>query len=172
MDLATLKRQIEVQDVITEADIKKMVRCCMNHLKLKKYELGLTKAHVDRAVRVTRAKNTHMARAGAFSIYIGLKPWQYYRPTKSGKEVYEEYPAFNADKVIGQIRTETLRNMMWVRVAHEVSHHVQYARGPYIRRFKDTYRKPHGRCFQDIYRYLRKDLINPMITLDNLSQDI
>ena len=56
-------------------------------------------------------------------------------------------------------------------VSHEVAHHVQFARAKYVKRFKTTYRKPHGDCFKAIYRYLRRDLVNPIIDKDMLDND-
>lgn len=151
---------------MTEQDVKAMVRKCMKHLKLKKYELGITMRDVNYAVSVTNCKNTKGARAGRDNIYVGLNPWQANKSIGGNKNtsfIFDEYDRFNQDKVIGKIECKTLENMLFLIVAHEVSHHVQRKLCPNIKRFKDSHQKPHGKCFQEIYRYLRKDLVNPVI---------
>ena len=78
-----------------------------------------------------------------------------------------EYKSFNEDPVIGKHEVQNFEHCVWLQVAHEVSHHVQYAICPHIKRFSrrgsKSYFKPHGDGFKAIYRYLRKDFINPLI---------
>lgn len=143
--------------------VERMVRKCMNVLKKKEYELDLTKADVDRAVRVTRLVDKGWCNGATYGgrnvIQINLSYWQH-----SDKPHYErEYKAYDSDKVIGGRQVRNLEESLWMTVAHEVAHHVQYAQCPRIKRFRKNYRKPHGDCFKTIYRYLRKDFINPML---------
>ena len=138
-----------------------MVRRCMNHLKKKEYELNITQARVDEAVRVTRVVNKNYANgatyAGKHVIQINTAYWQH------DKTKMVEYKAFNSDPVIGQVNDVTEEEQFMLTVAHEVSHHVQYTVCRSIPRFKSTFRKAHGKCFQSVYRYLRRDLVNPII---------
>jgi len=75
---------------------------------------------------------------------------------------FGEYAAFSKDPVIGSMSASPEVCMLGI-VAHEVSHHIQYRYGPHTRWLKNTYRKPHGHGFQDIYRILRSRVVNPFI---------
>ena len=74
--------------------IERMVRRCMNHLKCKDYELGITKRDVEVAVKCTRVVDKEWCSAtygGSDVIQINLAYWQH---GKSGW--HEEYAAFDA----------------------------------------------------------------------------
>jgi hypothetical protein len=146
-----------------EAKIKRMVRRCMNELKKKKYELDITKEDVDRAVKITRVVNKEWCNGATYGgrnvIQINLSYWQH----KKGKHFQKEYDAFNKCPVIGGRWCETLDQSLWITVAHEVAHHVQYSKGPTCRWLKKHYRKPHGRGFQDIYTILRSAVVNKLL---------
>lgn len=145
---------------ITEAKVKEMVKLCIRHLRKKKYELNLPKSAVDDAIkhlRVYRRKDG-TSNAGLCCININTSNWQ-----MDNKE-WSEYSSFNKDPVIGQIDVTDNEDIMLCLVAHEVSHYVQYTfRNWFPEYLKKDYRKPHGRTFQKIYRYLRADLVNPKI---------
>jgi hypothetical protein len=150
--------------------IKKMVRKCMNHLKKKEYELNITSKDVDRAVAVTKIVNSTRSgstKAGADRILINLSYWQHL----DEEHFHTEYKSYNNDPQIGGRKCLKLDHAYLMSVSHEVSHHVQFARAKYVKRFKTTYRKPHGDCFKAIYRYLRRDLVNPIIDKDILDND-
>ena len=150
--------------------IKSMVRKCMNHLKKKEYELDITKYDVDKAVAVTKIINTKSAgatNACRNKIQINLSYWQHHNE----KHFHKEYDSFNNDPHIGGRQCLNLDHAYLVSVSHEVAHHVQYAKAKYIKRFRGNYRKPHGDCFKAIYRYLRRDLINPIIDKDLLDDN-
>lgn len=148
--------------------VKKMVRKCMNHLKKKCYELDLKKSNVDMAVLLTsvvdKPSSSNATYAGKNIIQINLNYWQiwYANQSKDGYR-FKEYDAFNNHPTIGGIDVRSGEDVLWLMVAHEVAHHVQYLKGPWITRYQKNYRKPHGDCFKAIYDYLRRDLINPMI---------
>ena len=145
--------------------VERMVRACMNQLKKKEYELGITKADVDTAVRVLEVidKNGVTGCGGRAIIKINMSYWQH----SNEPHTYTEYKSFNEDPVIGKHEVQNFEHCVWLQVAHEVSHHVQYAICPHIKRFSrrgsKSYFKPHGDGFKAIYRYLRKDFINPLI---------
>ena len=140
--------------------IERMVRACMNHLKKKEHELNITKADVDRAVKVLKVVDTGGSGYGGKNIIqISLSYWQ----NSNEPRFWKEYDAFNKDPVIGGWEAQNLEHGIWLQVAHEVSHHVQYAICKNIPRFYKIYRKPHGRGFQTIYRYLRRGFINPLL---------
>lgn len=143
-----------------ERKIKQMVRACMNHLKKKEYELSITKLLVDRAVSVTKfTENEWRSRAGAYRISINIGYYKQY--VGSYKAI--EYAAYSEDPIIGARMVNSWQDHVLMVVAHEVSHHVQYAICKYISRFDKTYEKAHGKCFQMIYRYLRRDFVNPIL---------
>lgn len=142
-----------------KAQVKKLVKMCIRLLKKKQYELDLPKNAAEIALDVLEVKkrlNTP-SRAGANLIRINLEYWQMDNP------IATEYAAFNDDPVIGQIEVTDRDDQLLVMVAHEVAHHIQFRHCPKVARFKANYRKPHGDCFKAIYRYLRRDLVNPMI---------
>ena len=88
-------------------------------------------------------------------IQINLNYWQH----RKGAGVEEEYAAFAKNPVYGDRAVTDKDDRLLISVAHEVSHHVQ--RG--AMRSKGIYKKSHGDGFQRIYRWLRQDLVNPII---------
>lgn len=145
-----------------EKKVEKMVRRCLKLLKKKEYELDLPKDYLDRAVKVLQVKRTEYGRseAGAYTIKIDLWAQDMRALHKVGMNEYKSYADHPA---IGSHKCTDWDLILLTVVAHEVSHHVQYAYGYRIKRFKHTYEKPHGDCFKAIYAYLRRDLVNPLI---------
>ena len=143
-----------------EKIVEDMVKLCIRHLRKKKYELNLPKSAVDDAIgdlHVYKRKNG-TSNAGFRCININVLNWQ------MGNKAWNEYDSYNNDPVIGRIEVNDNRDILLCLVAHEVSHYVQYTfRNWFPEYMKKDYRKPHGRTFQKIYRYLRADLINPVI---------
>lgn len=140
--------------------VEKYVRLCMRTLKKSKYELNMPNGCIDMAVKVLEVKHTNTARggcAGAHVIRINLNGWNLHQ------KIFREYDSYKEDPVIGSREVWDAHDNLLLLVAHEVAHHVQYRHAPRVARFKATYRKPHGDTFKAIYRYLRKDLVNPMI---------
>ena len=80
---------------------------------------------------------------------------------------YNEYKALADDPTIGSIDVATQEQCIAVVVAHEVAHHIQYRYGPHTRWLSKSYRKPHGQGFQDIYRILRRNVVNPFIEAES-----
>jgi hypothetical protein len=80
-------------------------------------------------------------------------------------KVLNEYSAFAKDPVIGSATTDDPEVVLFGTVCHEVAHWAQLnsrlARK--MKRYQETFRKPHGKCFQSIYRYLRVALVNPLV---------
>ena len=144
-------------------DVATKVKRCIRQLRLKQYELDMPADAGTIALRYLKVRDTPgiRSRAGASNITINLGCWQ------RGNRFWTEYKRFNNDPTIGSIRISDADDALWCLVAHEVSHHVQYRYCPRVARFRRNgskpYDKPHGYCFQDVYRYLRRDLINPMI---------
>ena len=141
--------------------IKKWVRQCMNLLKKKEYPLNITRSHVEKAVKVTRVVNkkvTGATYAGHHVIQINFGYWQFLRGHWFDG-CMKEYDAYKKNKVYGSRTVTDMDDRLLVVVAHEVAHHVQ--RG--AMRSKGIYRKSHGDGFQRIYRWLRQDLVNPII---------
>lgn len=140
--------------------VEHMVKRCVRLLRKKEYELNLPTNSPDIAAEVLRVKRIQRAGAtygGRRVIQINLNYWQV------GRHIFNEYAAFNDHPTIGKIEVASKDEALWIIVAHEVAHHVQYMYCPRVKRFKSTYKKPHGKCFRDVYAYLRRDLINPMI---------
>jgi hypothetical protein len=145
---------------ITEAKVKEMVKLCIRHLRKKKYELNLPKSVMNDAIKHLSIyqRNGGTSSAGLCSIKINILNWQ------MGNKAWNEYDAFNKDPVIGRIEVNDNEDITLCLVAHEVSHYIQYTYRGYLPEYLEKdYRKPHGRTFQKIYRYLRADLVNPMI---------
>ena len=142
--------------------IEQMVRRCMNHLKCKDYELGIKKHHVREAVSCTKVVNKGWCSVATYGgkdvIQINLAYWQH---GKSGW--HKEYDAFDKCHVIGGRYTQSLEEDLWMSVAHEVAHHVQYKFGPRCRWLKKTWRKPHGQGFKEVYTILRSKIVNPIL---------
>tara|TARA_R110000824_G_scaffold205274_6_gene390075 strand:+ start:3365 stop:3916 length:552 start_codon:yes stop_codon:yes gene_type:complete len=142
----------------TKTKIERMVRRCMNQLKKKDYPTEIDKEDVDRAARLTRVVNKRFygaTYAGAHVIQINLNYWQHL----DGAGVQTEYAAFASNPIYGDRKVTDLDDCLWITVSHEVSHHVQRR----IMRSQGIYKKPHGEGFQRIYRWLRADLVNPII---------
>tara|TARA_R100001443_G_scaffold40958_4_gene54404 strand:- start:3755 stop:4318 length:564 start_codon:yes stop_codon:yes gene_type:complete len=159
-------------DKPTQEDIKKIkswVRKCMNLLKKKEYPLNITRSHVEKAVKVTRVVNkkvTGATYAGYHVIQINFGYWQFLRG--HWRDGYmKEYDAYKKNKVYGSRTVTDMDDRLLVVVAHEVAHHVQ--RG--AMRSKGIYKKSHGDGFQRIYRWLRQDLVNPIIDAKIAEQD-
>jgi len=156
---------------VTTKEVKDMIRLCMKHLSKKEYELRINKKTIQYALdilKVCHAKANGATHGGRNSIKINLAYWQF----KKGIQTFVEYKAFNKDKHIGEIQTYNYHQSLLLVVAHEVAHHVQEKQCSLIPRYRNTYQKAHGLCFQDIYRTLRKDLVNPMCTVDGFYSDI
>lgn len=145
------------------SDVARKVKRCIRQLRLKQYELNIPADAGTTALHYLRVRSTPgiRSRAGASNITINLACWQ------RTNTHWTEYKRFDKDPVIGRIQIVDPDDALWCLVAHEVSHHVQYRYCPRVARFSSRsskpYTKPHGYCFQDVYRYLRRDLINPMI---------
>lgn len=154
---------------MNEETIKNMVRQCMKHLQKPKYELGINKKHIDNAVNITEvfSRKKGRSRGGKFKIKINLACWQVVK----NKTTWSEYKSFNSDPHIGEVFAPTDREKYWCLVAHEVSHHVQHKICPNFNRFLGKWEKPHGEVFKTIYRYLRKDFINPMLSKNNIDSN-
>jgi len=88
---------------------------------------------------------------------------------KAGLGFFDTKPTYSDWRMIGSFSKlqvwvdDSMDESLWMTVAHEVAHHIQRAHCPRIKRFAKNHRKPHGDCFKTIYRYLRKDFINPML---------
>ena len=157
-----LERRMQIKTK-EEKLIERMVRKCMNHLKKKDYELGITKGGVEAAVKCTKVVSKDWCNVATYGgrgvIQINLNYWQH-----GGLwDWHKEYDAYDNCPVIGGRYTKTLEEDLWLTVSHELSHHVQYKFGPSCRWLKKTYRKPHGQGFKDIYSILRSQIVNPLL---------
>jgi hypothetical protein len=142
--------------------IEDMVKLCVRHLRKKKYELNLPKSVVDNACKRLKiyARRNGRSWAGHNMIKINVLCWQF------GNSTWDEYSRFNNDSVIGKIKVNDNRDILLCLVAHEVSHFIQYTYYNWFPQYlkdKQDRDRGHGECFQTIYRYLRADLVNPMI---------
>lgn len=141
------------KDQKTISMVQCMVSDCMIHLL---NALALPNECVQQALDVTVVQMNDKACAGRNVIKIGVLPWQW----EHRDHEYHEYKSFVNDPIIGKTKLNCFEDILFVIVAHEVSHHVQ-------RKWidvRDGFRsKPHGDVFKNIYRELRKNIINPMI---------
>ena len=148
--------------MITEAKVASMVKRCVKHLMKKKYELNLPKSAPDTALRCLKVYTRKDGRswAGDCLLKINTKCWQF------GNKKWSEYSRIAKQHEIGNIQVNDDEDILMCLVAHEVSHFIQYTytnRFPEYMQRKQDKDRGHGECFQTIYRYLRQDLVNPMI---------
>ena len=141
-------------------EVEVMVNKCLRQLSRKEY--GIVTNYTIAKKRAKRVLEVHTqyvrSYAGAGRILICVNRWQF----STGKVMtFEEYPSFNEHPTIGEFKGTNV-DCLFALVAHEVSHHVQYAYLPHDRRYKHTYKKPHGDGFKLIYNILRRDLVNPL----------
>ena len=143
----------------------KWTKRCLKELAKKEHELvdfhlrPQTAASLQATLMVNVKARNQRSNGGRNQITIDVRDaWCRGRNGKFG-----EYKAYASDPVIGDIAISDQEQGIAIIVAHEVAHHVQYRYGPYTRWLKKSYRKPHGRGFQDIYRILRSKVINPFI---------
>lgn len=147
---------------VTEAKVKAMVKRCVKHLMKKKYELNLPKNAADNALACLKvyARKDGRSWAGLNTIKINIKNWQF------GNKTFEEYDRVAKTPVIGNIKVNDDEDILMCLVAHEVAHFIQftyYNWFPLYMKNKQDRDRGHGECFQTIYRYLRGDLVNPII---------
>lgn len=143
--------------------VLKFTKHCLRELCKKKYEVCFHGKPVTYREALTNCvvKTKYRSQAsngGAARICIDM---QRYRSKLSS---FKEYASFADDPVIGNIPDCNDRELLLkCLVAHEVAHHVQYRYGPHTRWLKNNYQKPHGDGFKNIYRELRRTLVNPKI---------
>ena len=134
----------------------KMIR----HLALKQYELKIPytryRDHIKKGYVPIHIKGKGIA-AGREEFVYSNQYWQF------GNSTFDEYKRFAKDPVIGNIDVTDDDDIMMIICAHETAHHVQYKKLPSLKAFKGKWEKPHGEGFQKLYRYLRRDLVNPII---------
>ncbi len=119
------------------------------------YELPVDYVEARNDLVVTVKRAGHRSSACAKGITIDISAYT------NGSSALLEYPAFAQDPVIGSKSAIAPELVLAGTIAHEVSHFIQYRYGPNTRWLQTRYRKPHGAGFQDIYRILRSQVVNP-----------
>ena len=139
--------------------VEKFVQMCMRRLMRVEYEMNIPKGAQYRVPLHVRKTNCGGSSSGGRrGLKINLGYWQI------GNPIHTEYKNFRKDPVIGNIKVKSDDEHILVAVAHEVAHYVQYVYAPQLTRFMNMpQQRPHGDVFKAIYRYLRRDLVNPMI---------
>jgi hypothetical protein len=135
--------------------VVKMAARCMRELSKKDYELP----ELTRSIEVRTKKSGQASYGGAVGITIDVGDF-----IRGSKFVWE-YAAIREDAVIGRVRDAgSAENMLFALVAHEVAHHVQrrYANSMSFA-WRVKMKKPHGDGWRMIYRWLRRELVNPAI---------
>lgn len=150
---------MKLDDETAKRVVYATVSDCMKLLRRNEYEMNFPPHALDRARSSLRfySRTNGRSRGSVDNISICLTGWQ------RGNNIFQEYDSYAADPVIGSRSVNDEIDYFMLVAAHETAHHVQFAYGPRISRFRLNYRKPHGDCFKAIYRYLRRDLINPII---------
>ena len=128
----------------------------MRELSKKDYELP----ELTGSIVVRTKKSSQRSNGGRSGICIDVADYM------RGKKYIYEYAAIRSDAVIGSVANAgSAENALFSIVAHEVAHHVQRR---YHRDINRTWRemmvKPHGKGWQMIYRWLRRELVNPAIS--------
>jgi hypothetical protein len=143
----------------------KWTKRCLRELAKKEHELvdfhlrPQTVASLQATLMVNIKARNQRSNGGRNQITIDVRDAE----IRGKRERFGEYKAYASDPVIGDITIFDQEQGIAVIVAHEVAHHVQYRYGPYTRWLKKSYRKPHGRGFQEIYRILRSRVVNPFV---------
>ena len=135
--------------------VVKMAARCMRELSKKDYELP----ELTLSMEVVTKKSGQCSHAGARGITIDVS--EYMR----GCDRLWEYKAIANDPVIGAVALAGHRdNVLFALVAHEVAHHVQSRYAIDMNRaWREKMKKPHGDGWRMIYRWLRRELVNPAI---------
>lgn len=76
---------------------------------------------------------------------------------------FVEYRAFQNDKVIGSHSIRNWAEGYLIICAHEFAHYVQKNACLHETRYRGLYQKSHGKAFQDMYRHIRREIVNPML---------
>ena len=147
---------------VTKAEhnlVMKLVKKAVRELSKKKYEFP-DFIRTDNCWLEVETKNRGQRSYGG-SLGIMIDVSRYRQKIK----VLNEYSAFAKDPLIGGAITDDTEVVLFGTVCHEVAHWAQLnsrlARK--MKRYKGTFRKSHGKCFQSIYRYLRVALVNPLV---------
>lgn len=134
--------------------IKKFAKKCLRELSKKEHELNIPYAKAVMNLSASSSPFGNYGRGGQKGIWINVYHFE------RGEGFCWEYASYRKDPVIGECNFGNPEQALFGLVAHEMSHHVQYAYCPNTRMYKSKYRKPHGECFQDLYRILRSRLVN------------
>lgn len=137
---------------------------CVKELSKKEYELGC-KSFIFHIKTTASGQRSHYKKGTKTSpfysgIHIDVKDFQ------DGLTEMHEYRSFKKDKRICRIDYAKPSTCLFAVVAHEIAHLVQFSKAYKVPRYMYNYKKSHGTCFKDIYRYLRVALINPLIERD------
>ena len=161
---ATKSPNVAPQDFDT---VIKMTKLCLKEIAKVKYELNFTYAQLcaNLSVHVKKIR-------GQRSLYFE-ETWSSL-PTISinvadycaGVTYLNEYASYQSSPVIGTITSCSPRTALLATVAHEVAHFIQYHCGPSVYYLHWCYKKPHGKGFKTIYRYLREAVVNPQVRAD------
>jgi len=178
-----------VKIVDYEKSTKLFVTALMRELYLKKYEfqwdkesVGLfdpTKSYmtsskkrkdvVDNIILNTtfyRRRNGR-SNAGRYEMNICTSCWQF------NHKYWTEYKSVNKDPQIGQIKVNDNEDILFLLVAHELSHYIQLSYNHLLPKYLSTQnhdkskrismKRPHGLIWQEIYRIMRTNVVNPFI---------
>jgi len=160
------KPRLVKQDTSYNEEVtKQMVADCIHCLANPLYELGIKSrnaavAHALDSLKIYHNKRNHGGLGGKNLIQLNLA-----KVNDRGNR-FTEYAAYAKDPVIGTVSETDHWDYLFLLVAHEVSHHVQYKYcvtnlwGREGTQFEGIKNRSHGEIFQKIYRYLRRDLVN------------
>jgi hypothetical protein len=149
--------------------VLKMIKQCMTELNRPKHEIAQsgTKFSKPFDLEIRDQSSGNSGHANEECIMINIHNF------KKGNTRLWEYAAYISDPVIGgREEGATPESVLLALVAHEVAHHVQYAYAPMSRVYKKSYRKAHGHGFQDIYRILRANVVNPKLDAKKITEEI
>jgi len=158
----TEDRDPYIQFRVTRKRVASVVRRCIRHLMKKKYALNLPAGAAERGVQSIKISYSKAGTCYAGRDIISINS----NFDLFGKPRFVEYSSFAKDPIIGDISVVDDKDMLWLVVAHEVAHFVQFT---FADRFPPNRWKPreitksHGKCWKALYRILRKDLVNPKI---------
>jgi len=116
-------------------------------------------------------KRNGRSNAGRYEMNICTTCWNF------NHKYWIEYKSVNKDPQIGQIKVNDNEDILFLLVAHELSHYIQYSYRHLLPKYLyDSYntqkydksklksmKRPHGLIWQEIYRIMRINVVNPFI---------
>lgn len=142
----------------------------LNELSKKEYDLPYLKKNKSQIIKSLKKdkffiyydKKGHVSRYYGSQRAIGINMHGVSACVPYRK--FYEYKAFAKNKVIGDHPINNWVEAYLIICAHEFAHYVQRNACSRETRYRGLHQKSHGKAFQDMYRHIRKEIVNPMLS--------